>query len=385
MNLQEYLEVFRTLKVNSSSGHAKPHKACMLLAVIDLLDSGSLTQNRFVFDDRLKDAFSQRFEQYRQGNDKDTPVYPFFHLSSAGFWHLTANVGKEAELQQRLKDSAPGGTGVIKQLVAHASVSPDLFLLLQDASTRSVLAGELEGTLLGPKEAFAQWCRSVGKSDKTISNYLNALGGPISQWASAQQGRSIEIVNTTQAGQIVEIRDALLEYGLYQERNRVGKGMYSAALNLWERYLHEGRATSRIERDISEIEAREIDATVKDTLVRARRGQGLFRNRVLQQWESRCAVTGYADPRFLIASHIKPWQSSDDRERLDRFNGFPFIPSVDKAFDLGFISFDAAGKIMISTELEEPEKLGIREGQSVMLLARHHAYLEYHRASCFSG
>ena len=85
MTLQEYLEVFRTLKVNSSSGHAKPHKACMLLAVIDLLDSGSLTQNRFVFDDRLKDAFSQRFEQYRQGNDKDTPVYPFFHLSSAGF------------------------------------------------------------------------------------------------------------------------------------------------------------------------------------------------------------------------------------------------------------------------------------------------------------
>ena len=184
MTLQEYLEVFRALKVNSSSGHAKPHKACMLLAVIDLLDSGSLTQNRFVFDDRLKDAFSQRFEQYRQGNDKDTPVYPFFHLSSAGFWHLTANVGKEAELQQRLKDSAPGGTGVIKQLVAHASVSADLFLLLQDASTRSVLAGELEGTLLGPKEAFAQWCRSVGKSEKTINNYVNALSGRLSEWAS---------------------------------------------------------------------------------------------------------------------------------------------------------------------------------------------------------
>lgn len=70
-----------------------------------------------------------------------------------------------------------------------------------------------------------------------------------------------------------------------------------------------------IQRDIS------LDETVREQLVRARRGQGVFRKRVLN-FEPICRITGLATPTLLIASHIKPWRACGTAaERLDGANG----------------------------------------------------------------
>jgi predicted restriction endonuclease len=160
--------------------------------------------------------------------------------------------------------------------------------------------------------------------------------------------------------------------------------MYSAALNLFQRFLQD-ESQSEIDADIQQLQDVELDTTVRESLVNARKGQGLFRARVLAQWHNRCAVTGYSDTRFICASHIKPWRASDDRERLDRFNGLPLIPSIDKAFDIGFVSFNAFGNILISDQLELPEKLGIYPNQKIQIAKYHQAYLEFHRAELFKG
>lgn len=383
LNLQDYLSLFRDLKVNHSSGHAKPHKACLLLAVIDLMDEKYITENRIKFDQRLRDAFSLRFARYKQGNDKDNPVNPFFFLSSSGFWHLHANSGKQDALRERLESRAPGGVTTINRLVSHASLTTSLYSYFENGTSRTLLAGALEGTLMTPSEAFSRWCHSIGKSKKTISNYLKALSGPVSAWASEQQGKAIEIISSTNPSDILEVRESLAHYSVFQKRDSSGKGIYSAALKLWERYLHECRMNDSIEQDIREIQNRQVDSTIRETLVKARRGQGFFRDRVLSLWDERCAATGYANTRFLVASHIKPWKFSDDSERLDQFNGLPLIPSIDKAFDLGFISFDSTGRVMLSTELEEPEKLGIREELKVGVSQKHQHYLDFHRSEVF--
>ena len=83
----------------------------------------------------------------------------------------------------------------------------------------------------------------------------------------------------------------------------------------------------------------QIDETQKSTLINARVGQGQFRKKLIDYWNG-CAVTGFTDTRFLVASHIKPWRSSSDRDRLNEFNGLLLLPNLDKAFDLGFISFN---------------------------------------------
>jgi predicted restriction endonuclease len=105
---------------------------------------------------------------------------------------------------------------------------------------------------------------------------------------------------------------------------------------LWEEHLRQ-----RIEQDES------LGPTEKRALVLARRGQGLFRQRV-QQIESCCRVTGVNRPEHLRASHCKPWRDATNAERLDGENGLLLTPSIDHLFDRGFISFRDDGRLLVS-------------------------------------
>jgi putative restriction endonuclease len=75
-----------------------------------------------------------------------------------------------------------------------------------------------------------------------------------------------------------------------------------------------------------------IATTEKQAIVLARRGQGLFRQRV-SEIEVRCRVTGVSNPEHLRASHCKPWRDSNNDERLDGENGLLLTPSIDHLFD----------------------------------------------------
>jgi putative restriction endonuclease len=88
----------------------------------------------------------------------------------------------------------------------------------------------------------------------------------------------------------------------------------------------------------------------KRQLINARIGQGIYRENV-ERIEKTCRVTGVPDRRHLRASHIKPWKLSDDREKLDGFNGLLLSPHVDHLFDRGHISFAENGQMLISKHL----------------------------------
>src|SRR5580704_448022 len=88
----------------------------------------------------------------------------------------------------------------------------------------------------------------------------------------------------------------------------------------------------------------------KRQLINARIGQGIYRENV-ERIEKACRVTGVPDRRHLRASHIKPWRMSDDREKLDGFNGLLLSPQIDHLFDRGHISFADDGQMLISEHL----------------------------------
>ena len=90
----------------------------------------------------------------------------------------------------------------------------------------------------------------------------------------------------------------------------------------------------------------------KEQLIKARRGQGLFRDR-LESIEKKDRVTGLDIKSHLRASHIKPWRDSSNEERLDGNNGLLLSPHVDHLFDKGFISFSEEGQILISPLLDQ--------------------------------
>lgn len=124
-----------------------------------------------------------------------------------------------------------------------------------------------------------------------------------------------------------------------------------------------------------------IDETEKEAIIRARIGQGLFRNRLLSYWAG-CSITGCKLTNILIASHIKPWRNSNNSERLDVFNGLLLTPNYDKLFDLGFISFGNNGEIIFSKEFPKSERqlLGIDNRTHLIFVdERHFQYLKFHR------
>jgi putative restriction endonuclease len=127
-------------------------------------------------------------------------------------------------------------------------------------------------------------------------------------------------------------------------------------------------------------ERTDIGPTMKEQLVKARRGQGLFKIRVRRQ-EKACRVTGVTDPRNLRASHIKPWKDCSDQERLSGYNGLMLAPHVDHLFDRGFISFTDNGDMIISPLLDRSilVRWGIPEVLNVGLFNKQAQFLAYHR------
>ena len=128
-----------------------------------------------------------------------------------------------------------------------------------------------------------------------------------------------------------------------------------------------------------------LGATFRDQLVRARRGQGVFRANVLLR-EEYCRVTGVREPRHLKASHIKPWRDASDAERLDGANGLLLSPHIDHLFDEGYITFASNQTLVVVPEVRDKllDAWGIDAGVKVGEFKREQsAYLDYHRANVF--
>lgn len=129
----------------------------------------------------------------------------------------------------------------------------------------------------------------------------------------------------------------------------------------------------------------DIGQTTKTSLIKARRGQGVFKGNVRQN-ENCCRVTGEPNIQHLIASHIKPWAASNDSEKLSGCNGLLLSPHVDHLFDNGYISFQNNGQLLISTTLDASvlARWGIAANLNVGTFnAEQQNFLEYHRSNVF--
>ncbi|WP_172811910.1 HNH endonuclease [Burkholderia sp. PAMC 28687] len=105
---------------------------------------------------------------------------------------------------------------------------------------------------------------------------------------------------------------------------------------------------------------KDLNATERDVLVKARLGQGAYRRDMLALWDGACAVTGLTIPQVLVASHAKSWIESSDRERLDPCNGLPLVGTLDKLFDNHLIAFDPeTGRMLISDRIEEADRAAL--------------------------
>jgi hypothetical protein len=146
----------------------------------------------------------------------------------------------------------------------------------------------------------------------------------------------------------------------------------NADLEVWEHHLE-----TELENDPR------ISETDRDALITARRGQGLFKQRVMLI-EKRYRITGVTNPTHLRASHCKPWRDSNNEERLSGENGLLLTPSIDHLFDRGFISFEDSGLLIVSPVAHTPSlnQMGVKTDRVVNVgsfTEGQQQFLEYHR------
>jgi hypothetical protein len=165
-----------------------------------------------------------------------------------------------------------------------------------------------------------------------------------------------------------------------------GDGFHSTYfIALIEAYDRE-RPYSPAEIDPGDLEViLQAKPTERPALLLNRIGQGKFRDDLITNRKS-CYITGLADPRFLRASHIKPWRDCNDADRLDWHNGLLLTQNLDLLFDQGLISFQDNGGLLISSRVPEQiqKEFGLqREFIGTPLSLQTQAFLAEHRARCF--
>lgn len=373
-----YQEKLTSLNVDRSSGHPKPHKVCLLLSVLTLVSNGAVTENKFVINESLKDEFSKQFNRLKKGNDADKIIQPFYHLHTDGIWHFKVKAGKYSDFEMLKAKPGTPSAKTLFELIEYAYLDEDLFLYFQNELTSGQAQQLLLENLEDLSEQFHQWLLSMGKSEKTAKNYIGAIRGAISNWAADSGASQVNLIAIQSYEKIYQVAEDLAEYQVFKETNEKGNSMYSCALNSYQSFLSD-ICQAEVTKDIQAIiNDKEIPNTEKANLVNTRVGQGKFREQLIKYWKA-CALTGYKNTQFLVASHIKPWRHANHNERLDLFNGILLLPNLDKAFDLGYISFRDSGKIMISDFVESPSKLGIKKSMKLNLVKQHQDYLAYHR------
>jgi HNH endonuclease len=221
------------------------------------------------------------------------------------------------------------------------------------------------------------------KYTKTITTISNHLKSKI--------GVNLNLYDINNIEEMVKLKEEYFSHGEFVIKDKIGHRMYSRSLDLYIEFLKSDNNNIKfIKADLNstlkDIENIEADNTLtvlqKERIILSRVGQGKYRKDLIKLWKG-CSITKFEDERLLIASHIKPWKDSNNKEKIDKFNGFLLLPTLDKLFELGFISFDCDGQIIISPQLKDADNLGINKQMKIDLKPENLPYLKFHLESKF--
>ena len=132
--LQDYIQRLQGLQDSRQTAH----KPFLLLIIIEMLESGELSENRIPFREieEKKPFFADLIAVFKSGNTTNWQPSlhnPFFHLKTNGFWHLDP-----PELQSRPAVTTPT-EAYLRNTGAVAKLNERLFVLLVMPEYREIL------------------------------------------------------------------------------------------------------------------------------------------------------------------------------------------------------------------------------------------------------
>ena len=194
----------------------------------------------------------------------------------------------------------------------------------------------------------------------------------------------------------------------HQQRGVGGlKGGMNQVKPIWDEFFHNQEELVFLsEKILAEKENTSIEYKYEDLLfdlkdlkgetvlreVKARVNQSVFRQMVLSNYSTKCAITGIDLPELLLASHIMPW-SKNEEHRLNPENGICLSALYDKAYDKGIIGINKNYEIILSTTIKKKKETlffknyfasieNLKINQPIKYLPRKD-FLEYHLDTIF--
>lgn len=200
---------------------------------------------------------------------------------------------------------------------------------------------------------FADWLsQNTELSERSIDNYAGAVG-TISKEMCQKGTISKPFENMSPFELDCAIAHTMSDPDFVAKNTR-GNHMYSNALKRYRYFINAITEDADDSDYLEEIKTNtQIPETERKAIIQSRIGQGSFRKSLLDKYHGRCIITGINHPKLLVASHIKPWAVSSNKERLSVENGLLLSATYDRLFDSGLITFDRQGKIFLSSFIGE--------------------------------
>ena len=137
----DYIEAVKNLKTNNKWGRKSPHKAILLLAVIELYEKNILMDNEIRYNETLKSTFLEMWNMVLPNESLFHPdaYLPFWYLQSDNFWHIVPYRGKEDILSLMRDTNIKPSEAKIVDSVKYVELDEDLYFLMTLPSGRSTL------------------------------------------------------------------------------------------------------------------------------------------------------------------------------------------------------------------------------------------------------
>ena len=142
-----YVEMFRNLSTGVQNGKKLPHKAVLLLSILELVGNGTIKENKIDLSKMIASSFATTWDFFQLGPKTPSVWIPFWYMKSEPFWHFKA-LSDENVLRNLLCFAGHPTVGQMRTVIKCAFVDEQLFELMRDEKERSALVNALIETYL---------------------------------------------------------------------------------------------------------------------------------------------------------------------------------------------------------------------------------------------
>ena len=137
-DLEDYAKEFACLSVGVFGGRKLPHKAILLISIMNMIETDVIEENKIPLDKTISSAFISTWKNYFNGARVPSVWIPFWYMKSESFWHFKAAKSEEL-LSALLSFAGHPSVGQMRPIIRYAYLDRALFDYLENEGCRGKL------------------------------------------------------------------------------------------------------------------------------------------------------------------------------------------------------------------------------------------------------